>query len=100
MEEEKKRETIIGVRDSLFVIRDWGLGDGRLGIGDWRSDIGYWGLGVGCLAAVVAEMVLFAEAWEASTVYYSTKVRFFDRVAEILILVCRDLGFDRWVFGG
>ena len=35
-----------------------------------------------------------------STIYYSTKVRFCDRVAVILILVCRDLAAGRRVSGG
>ena len=35
-----------------------------------------------------------------STIYYSTKVRSCDKVAGILILVRRDLGFGRRVSGG
>ena len=40
------------------------------------------------------------EEGKSSTIYYSTKVRFCDKVAENLILECRDLGAGRLDFGG
>ena len=58
------KETII----DGWVVRDWILG---------------W---VVYSLHVVAGLVGFMEARETSTIYYSTKVRVSDRVAEILIL--------------
>ena len=67
--------------------------------------IGYWILGIGLRAVAgcvkVQGLSLSAEqSWRSSTIYYSTKVRFCDRDAEILILVCQDLWFGGAVFGG
>ena len=42
----------------------------------------------------------FVEGWKPSTIYYSTKVRFCDKVAENLIFVCRDFCGGRQVLGG
>ena len=54
----------------VSVVRDWGL------------DIGVGGL----FAARPRRLRVVQEAWETSTIYYSTKVRFCDKVAEILVL--------------
>jgi hypothetical protein len=67
-------------------------------------DIGFLGHALGSFqalpvcdgAAIVAWIELAAFNL---TIYYSTKVRFCDKVAGILILVGRDSGFDRRIFG-
>jgi preprotein translocase subunit Sec61beta len=98
MEEEKNEKQSSGGRDSLLVIRGSGLG-----VGYRILEIGYWILGVErrtvYLAAVVAGLVRFPEEQKTSAIHLSTKVRFCDKFAGVLILVWRGAGFDRRVLG-
>jgi hypothetical protein len=65
-------------------VEGWGLE-----IRDWRLGIGYWAARRG-RGSKVPGGFSFGDEGESSTIYYSTKVRVSDRVAEILMLVGPD----------
>ena len=111
------RETIIadsGIRYSGFGNSGFGGGTGWMTADDGQTigslrlllhcvlDMprdGYWAAAVAGDGKVHGGS-FFCEEGDAPTIYYSTKVRFCDKVAENLILVCRDLGAGRRDFGG
>jgi hypothetical protein len=89
---QKAQDVKTGVGPDLFLRNDYRRVRGFAG------RFGALAMRIGLRA--VAGFVWSREEWESSTIYYTTKSRVSDKVAEILILVGQDTHTWRRILGG